>query len=185
VLWDLICSLGGITLELIECLEKRCSVRDFTKEDVPDDILMGALWAANLAPSAGNQQSRDFIIVRDADIRYHLAKAAHDQHFLSEAPVLIVCCANMDRIIMYGSRGRELYCLQDVAAAIENMLLYVTCKGYGSCWVGAMDEKRVAKILLLPPHVRPVAIIAIGRARRSCSKPPRVEIERLVHWEKW
>jgi nitroreductase len=172
-------------MDLIECFEKRRSVRSYTDEPVPDEIVNEALRVANLAPSTGNLQARDFVVVRNEGTKKGLAAAAHNQKYLAEAPVVIVCCANLDRIIEYGPRGRDLYCLQDVAASIENMLLYFAANGYGACWVGVFDERRVAEALGLPDHARPVAIVPMGRPRKEGSKPPRVRTEDLVHSERW
>jgi len=71
----------------------------------------------------------------------------------------------------YGPRGRELYCLQDTAAAAQNILLAATDRGLGSCWVGAFDERAIARVLEVPRIWRPVALIALGRPAEA--EPPR------------
>ncbi len=172
-------------MDLNECFKMRRSVRGFTDEPVPDEIVNEALLMANLAPSAGNLQARDFVVIRNEGTKKGLAVAAHDQMYIAEAPVVIVCCANLDRIIEYGPRGRDLFCLQDVAASIENILLYIAAQGYGSCWVGTFDEWRVSEALGLPDHARPVAILPIGKPKKEGRQPPRVKIEELVHSERW
>jgi len=55
-----------------------------------------------------------------------------------------------------------LSCIQDTAAAIENMLLSATALGVGSCWVGAFNESKISEILKLPENVRPLAVIPLG-----------------------
>ncbi|MBI0584323.1 MAG: nitroreductase family protein [Methanomassiliicoccus sp.] len=172
-------------MELLECFDKRRSVRSFSDEPVPDEVVDNALTAANLAPSAGNLQARDFIVVREEETKRKLLASSPGHGFLAEVPVVIVCCANLDRIIQYGPRGKNLYCVQDVAAAVENMLLYIAARGYGACWIGAFDEKGVSAALGLPLHVRPQALVAMGKPRKEGSKPPRVRIEGLVHRERW
>jgi len=172
-------------MELVESIEKRWSVRGFTEDPVPDEIVMETLRMATLAPSAGNLQARDFIVVRDPETRRQLARAAFGQDFVEQAPVVIVCCSNLARIRNYGVRGTSLYCIQDVAASVENMLLYVTSQGYGSCWVGAFDEMEVCRLLGLPENVRPTAMLPIGRPSESPRKTPRLKIDTLVHKEKW
>jgi nitroreductase len=172
-------------MEATICLEGRTSVRDFKPDPVDDDIVDEALRIANLAPSAGNLQARDFVVVKNAATKKALSLAAYGQDFIRTAPVVIVCCANLERIGHYGERGRTLYCLQDVAAAVENMALYLHSQGLGSVWVGAFDEGRASEILSLPGHARPVAIVPIGypaggRARRS-----RLDQSEIVHREKW
>jgi nitroreductase len=61
-------------MELMECFKERRSVRSFTTDEVPDEVIEGALTVANLAPSAGNMQARDFVVVRDADTREKLTR---------------------------------------------------------------------------------------------------------------
>jgi nitroreductase len=172
-------------MELVESIEARVSVRSFTEEDVPEKVVSEALRLAILAPSAGNLQSRDFIVVRNALSKKRLAKAAFGQAFIEEAPVVVVVCANQNRIRNYGTRGAQLYCLQDSAAAIEHILLYVVSKGYGSCWVGAFDEREASKVLSIPDNIRPVAILPIGRPMKEGFHTSRLDEAEVVHKEKW
>lgn len=172
-------------MELREAIEKRRSVRSFIDRDVKIDDVVEILEYANLAPSAGNLQARDFVIVRDDRLRRSLAKAALDQAFVSEAPIDIVVCANLRRISPYGARGINLYCIQDSAASIEHILLLALEYGLSTCWVGAFDERRVSEILDLPSYVRPVAIIPIGYPRHIPKPTPRIEIDKLIHTDRW
>jgi len=172
-------------MELVESIEKRSSVRSFTDEPVPEELINDTLRLGTLAPSAGNLQARDFVVVHDVDMRKKLAKAAFGQDFVEQAPLVIVCCANLSRIRNYGVRGTDLYCLQDVAASVENMLLYVASQGYGSCWVGAFDEMQVSRALGLPESVRPVVLLPVGRPLDPPRRTPRLKMESVVHREKW
>jgi nitroreductase len=131
--------------------------------DVPPETIERLLGAAIAAPSAGNCQPWHFIVVRDPETKRGLAEAAYGQRFVAQAPVVILVCADPGRSASrYGRRGSELYCLQDTAAATENILLGVTALGLGACWVGAFDERAAATVLELPSHLRPVAMIPIG-----------------------
>jgi nitroreductase len=172
-------------MEIKEAIEKRASVRAFTDDPVPDELVMETLRLGTLAPSAGNLQARDFVVVRSPETKAKLAKAAFGQEFVEKAPVVIVCCANLTRIRNYGIRGTGLYCLQDVAACVENMMLYVASQGYGSCWVGAFDETQVTKILELPENVRPVVILPVGMPKDPPRRTPRLKLDTVVHKEKW
>ena len=82
------------------------------------------------------------MVVKQPDLRKRIAAAAHDQDFIETAPVSIVVCAEPERsAARYGNRGAALYCLQDTAAAIQNILLTATAYGLGTCWVGAFDQR--------------------------------------------
>ncbi|MDD1770684.1 MAG: nitroreductase family protein [Methanomassiliicoccales archaeon] len=172
-------------MELVDCIEKRVSVRAFAEGDVPDDVVMEALRLAQLAPSAGNLQARDFVVVKDTETKRRLTRAAFGQGFLEDAPVVIVCCANLNRIRNYGTRGTDLYCLQDVAAAAEHIMLYVCSQGYGSCWIGAFDEGEVCRALQLPGHARPLVMIPIGKPKEEVKRTPRLKLDTVTHNEKW
>lgn len=170
--------------DIMEIIEKRHSVRGYTNEAVPSDIVEGALQAAILAPSAGNLQARDFVVVTSPEMKQKLVHASN-QPFIAEAPVIIVCCVNYDRIAKYGPRGHDLFCIQDAAASVENVLLYTASKGYGTCWIGAFDENVVKDALGLPQNIRAVAMIPIGKAKKDGRQPPRLKKEDVVHREKW
>ena len=172
-------------MDIEKCIEGRRSIRAFKSEPVDDSIITEALRMANLAPSAGNLQARDFIVVKDAATKAALAQAAYDEDFVRSAPVVVAVCANLQRIGHYGERGRTLYCIQDSSAAIENMILFLHSKGIGSVWVGAFDEEAAGAALHVPEEARPVALIPIGHPAETGTKTGRIPLDRIVHKEKW
>ena len=150
-------------MEVWEAIARRRSVRHYRPDDVPPKHIQRILEAAISAPSAGNRQPWQFWVVRNPRVKEALSEAAWNQAFLVEAPVVIVVCAEPERsATTYGTRGRELYCIQDTAAAIMTILLTATSLELGSCWVGAFDETRAALVLDLPRNTRPVGMIALG-----------------------
>lgn len=171
-----------------DCLElifSRKSIRKFKNKDIPEDILLKVLSAGNAAPTAGNLQARDFIIIRDKDTKKLIAEAAMNQMFIADAPVVIVVCANYPRSMrVYGEKGK-LYAEQDATAAIENILLASCALGLGATWVGAFYESKVSAILEIPEFSKPIAIIPIGYPDEEPEKKSRYPIKELIHWEKW
>lgn len=150
-------------MDLWTAIDRRYSVRWFSSAEVSASTVRKILAAAIRAPSAGNRQPWHFIVVRREAVKHALARAAYGQGFVAQAPVIIVVCADPERsAVRYGARGKELYCLQDTAAATEHMLLAATALGLGGCWVGAFDEMAAARALALPRGLRPVAIVPIG-----------------------
>jgi nitroreductase len=164
-------------MDFWQVMEARQSVRAFDRQrDVTPEVVIRLLRAAIRAPSAGNCQPWHFFVVRDQETKKALARAALNQWFISEAPVVILICADPERSARrYGDRGRHLYSLQDTAAATENLLLAAVASDLGACWVGAFDEGAAAEALNLPSHLRPVAIIPIGYP----AEQPRQETDRL------
>ncbi|MCK4366638.1 MAG: nitroreductase family protein [Thermoplasmata archaeon] len=170
-------------MEVKRAISERRSIRAFKSNPVAEEVVKELIELANMAPSAGNLQAREFIVVRDDKTKEALAAAALNQTFISQVPVCIVVCVNYERIAPYGERGRELYVFHDTGAAIQNMLLAVHDMGLGAVWVGAFNEGPVKEMLNLPEHIRPVAIIPVGhpieqprmRSRRGTSDILRKE----------
>ncbi len=159
-------------MDVLEAIKGRRSVRAFKNQDVSQELVEKLVDAARWAPSAGNIQPWEFIIVRRPEIKRGLAEAALHQTFVEEAPVVIVVCADESRSSKgYGVRGKTLYCIQDTAAAVQNINLAAYSLGLGTCWVGAFREEEARKILKVPRGIRPVAIIPVGYPAEA--PPPR------------
>jgi nitroreductase len=174
----------GEALSVLEAIKGRRSIRSFKSQDVSEEIVKNLIEAATWAPSAGNIQPWEFIIIRKPEIKRRLAMAALDQSFIEEAPVVIVVCANEDRSSQgYGVRGKTLYCIQDTAAATQNIHLAAYSLGLGTCWVGAFKEEEARAILKIPHGIRPVAIIPIGYPAENPAPPSRRPINKIVHYE--
>jgi nitroreductase len=160
-------------MDILDAVRGRRSIRRFRNTPLPESLL-GTLEDSLLeAPSAGNLQSRRFIFAFRNEIRKQLAEAAFRQNFISEAPLSVVCCADLSIANQYGERGRTLYCLQDVAASIQNLMLVAYSLGLGTAWVGAFDEKQVSRILHLSEFLRPVAIVPVGYPDENPPRPLR------------
>lgn len=171
-------------MDVLKAIEGRRSVRALKSEDVPPEIVEKLIDTAKWAPSAGNIQPWEFIIVRKPEIKRRLVEAALGQTFIEEAPVIIVVCANENRSSQgYGVRGKTLYCIQDTAAAIQNILLTAYSLGLGTCWIGAFREEEARKILEIPYGIRPVAIIPVGYPAETPPPRSRRPINQIVHYE--
>ncbi len=168
-------------MDIFELIRARRSIRSFDpSKPVSDEMLRKILEAGTWAPSAGNTQCWRFFVVRDERIKRRLASEAGHQPFIAEAPVVIVVTADLELIERsYGERGKNTYSLQDTAAAIQNMLLAITALGLGSCWVGAFLEEKAAKILELPPNLRPLAILPVGYPAEKPPAPKRKRLEEV------
>ncbi len=168
-------------MNFLELARSRRSIRSFKSDDVPEELLIQLIEAAQAAPSGGNCQPWHFYIIKNRAVIQRIRDEACKQAFITTAPVLILVCADIARSEeRYAERGRELYCLQDTAAAIENLLLCAASLGLGTCWCGAFDENRVTGILDLPGKMRPVAIIPVGYSQKEGAKTGRRPIEEIT-----
>jgi len=150
-------------MELFDALESRVNVKVYDKRDVPEELIAQILYAGTLAASAGDVQPWEFIVVKDKKTKADLAVACLRQKHVEEAPLVIVVCANLEKVaIKFGERGKKLYAIQDTGAAIQNMLLAAHDLGLGASWVHAFEEEAVKRILKIPDKLVPVGVLAIG-----------------------
>ena len=171
-------------MDQLKLIKKRKSIRKFKPDAIPEDDILSLLEAARWAPSAGNKQPLEIVIVKSTEQKEKLVNAALNQKFIGQVPLVFVVCADVDRSsARYAKRGETLYAIQDTAAATQNILLMATALNYGTVWVGAFNEEAVSSILKLPSNVRPLAIIPIGRAAQDPSPRPRRSIKEFVHHE--
>jgi nitroreductase len=171
--------------EFLAFLERRSSVRTFSGEDLGREEIDNILHAARRAPSAGNRESWDVVVVTDPETREELAQAALEQPHVAQAPVVFVICANYVRAMSrYGERG-ILYAVQDATIACTYMMLAAHAQHLGSCWTGAFDESSVREILGLPSHIRPVALLPVGRGKAPGEKTGRIPLGDHVHYDSW
>jgi len=167
---------------IIPAIIKRRSIRAYKDTPVEEEKVLRLLEAARLAPSAKNFQEWQFIVVRDRDTRKALARAARNQMFVAEAPVVIVACAV--------SPGYEMTCghpafLIDLAIAGEHICLQAAEDGLGTCWIGAFYQDRVKKILGIPDDVSVVALIPVGYPDAPPREFSRKPLEEIVSYERW
>ena len=173
--------LSSEATQFFELLKGRHSIRKFLPKDVAQWQLDFLLQSANHAPSAGNLQSYEIIVVTNEAYRKRLVKAAGGQDFLAEAPVCLIFCALPQRAeSQYGARGSNLYCVQDATIAASYVQLAASTLGLGTVWVGAFDEGAVRSILELEEGNRPIVILPVGQRGEEATITSRKELKELV-----
>ena len=171
-------------MDLYEAIRNRRSIRKYKDRKIDDELINKIIEAGVWAPSAGNLQSWEVIVIKDPEMKSQLAVACYIRDFIAEAPVVLVICAYKQKSSdTYGERGQKLYCIQDAACAAQNMLLMIHDLGLGACWNGAFDEDSVSSLLEIPDGVRPVAIITVGYPGEKPIAPPKKRIEDFIHHE--
>jgi nitroreductase len=161
---------------------KRRSIRKFTSQDVGADEIKKILAAGMAAPSAGNEQPWQFIVVKDVQGRKKVSECGPYARSAADAPVAIVVCGDMSL------EKHQGYWVQDCSAAVENMLLEVTSQGLGAVWLGVFPRQdRVSylqKYFHLPENIVPFAVIPVGYPAQNLPPADRYN-ESRVHYERW
>lgn len=169
-------------MELMEAMATRRSVRAYKDTDIPEDLVDTVIRAAMMAPSAGNQQPWQFIVVRDREKMKQVTTFHPYAGMLKNVSVSVIVCGDPD-----GKKWPDFW-VQDCSAAIENMLLAARDLGLGTVWAGIYPlEDRMAgmrKLFHIPENVYPLAIIPIGWPDTTFKEVDRYDPSR-IHLEVW
>ncbi len=169
-------------MDFFEAVNARCSMRKYATMPVEESKLQQILEAVNRAPSAGNLQGYEVYVVRDLEKRQMLCKAAWDQGFLLESPLILVFCSHPSRSAeKYGERGETLYAVQDATIACTFAMLAATALGLSSVWVGAFEPEQVWQVIGGPEGELPVAMLPIGYPAKELRVRPRRPLQEIVH----
>ena len=162
----------------------RRSVRSYENREIPADMFTDLLKAAMAAPSAVAKDPWHFILVRDRQMLENMVQILPNAQMLRQAPAAVIVCGDINR----AHRNEISYMLQDLSAAVENLLLAATALGLGSCWLGMHPRQDrtegVRRLFSLPENIIPMCGIALGWPAENPAPRTRYNPER-VHLEKW
>ena len=169
-------------MDAIETILTRRSIRAYTGQPIPAELVELLLKAAMQAPSAGNQQAWQFVVLTDRVRLNALAEVLPYGKMLTTAPLSIVVCGDL---AIEKSKG---YWVQDCSAATQNILLAAHSLGLGAVWLGVYPREErvrdVRKALGIPETVTPLCAIAVGYPAEQKPRTDRYNAER-VHTDGW
>ncbi|MCQ4119202.1 5,6-dimethylbenzimidazole synthase [Rhodococcus tibetensis] len=174
------------TLSVYDAIRRRRDVRaEFTGVLVPQEVLDRILGAGHCAPSVGNTQPWDFVVVRKpetldvfaehvADARRRFAESLPEDRRATFDPIKIegIRESGMGIVVTYDrSRGGEHILgrhtvddtgLFSAVLAIQNLWLAAAAENVGVGWVSFYDEPYLTELLRIPEPVRPIAWLCVG-----------------------
>ncbi len=166
----------------MKAIYTRRSIRKFKSDPIDPSILLEFVRAGMNAPSAGDQQPWHFILITDRKLLDAVPAFHPHSQMLHEAPAAILVCGDL---LLERHKG---YWVQDCSAATENILLEIADRGFGGVWLGVYPrEERVnglRKLLDIPEHVIPFALIAVGRPAEH-KGPKNIFREERIRTNAW
>jgi nitroreductase len=182
--------------EMVRRFRMRRSVRAFSPEPVPMELIENAIRVAALAPSGANQQPWRFVVVKDAELKRQIREAAEaeerenyerrfpdewlqalepfgtDWHkeFLEVAPYLIVLFR-----IDYGLEGdrrvKHYYVQESVGIAAGFLLAALHSSGLAALTHTPSPMGFLSRVLERPPNERPFLLIPAGYPAPDATVP--------------
>ena len=166
-------------MDIFEAIHTRRSIRQFTGGAVSEEVLRNILSAAMCAPSAGNAQPWQFVVLRERALLDRIPEFHPHAPMARQAAVGVLVCGDL-RLEKYTG-----YWVQDCSAATQNLLLAAHGAGLGAVWTGVYpDAGRVAgfrQLLALPEEIVPFSFVPMGPpaqqlARKDLFLPERVHL---------
>lgn len=167
---------------MMDAIFQRRSIRKYQNQAVEPEKLERILKAGMASPTSTNDQEWEFVVVQKEETRKKIIEIDSYASALETAPVCIVVCANM----LHTSEPDQLFWVQDLSAAAQNMLIEATYLDLGSLWMGLYVEQRkqIQELLHLPEHIEPLMLLAFGYPEKKRSPIDRYLADR-VHYEQY
>ena len=197
-------------MDLFEAINSQRAMRRLKPDPVPDELIWKVLEAAIRAPSGGNRQPWNFMVVRDAEAKkkvteYYLdswsksyglikqaamaspaaaktyASAEYLANHLAEVPVLIIATIQRSGVAPVSPDGASIY------PAVQNLMLAARALGLGTALttLHRAHEAEVKQLLGIPQGVETMALIPLGWPRGKFGAGDRLPVEKVTYWDKW
>jgi nitroreductase len=197
-------------VDLFEAINTQRAMRRLKTDPVPDELIWKLLDAATRAPSGGNRQPWNFIVVRDLHIKKKIAEwylegwntaygpmrqaaaaspalaktfasADHLANHLAEVPVFIIGTVNHSAVAPVSPPGASIY------PALQNLMLAARSLGLGTTLttLHRSHEAEVTELLGVPEGVETMALIPVGWPKGKFGSGSRLPTENVVFWDKW
>jgi nitroreductase len=191
--------MGKIT----DLLRNRSSTRKFQGKPIPQEVISDILEAGRLSPSGGNEQPWRFGVITQPGLIIKIARIAHGQGWIEQAPLLIILCTVCTDDAR-GARDIQIHRFPEYANAIlemdqalyralnqeehqtkiagTHMVLAALEHGIGSCWVSRFEVSSLAALLKLPKNILPSEILVFGYPDHSQNQTQKKSLDELVYY---
>jgi nitroreductase len=182
----------------MENMKNRRTIRKYTGQDIPEDLLNELFEIASRASNTGNMQLYSVVVNRDRESKERQAPYHFNQSMVTEAPVLLTFCADANRFVKWADLRRAKAGFDNlqtfIAATIDAMLFAeafceaAEAKGLGICYLGttAYNADKIIEALSLPYLVVPVVSVTVGYPEMPLpAQSDRLPLEAIVHNESY
>lgn len=169
-------------MQFYDVIEKRKSIKKFKSSPINEEKLNRIIKATMMAPSWKNKTSYKFILIKKEEEKNKIADTILNstneaKNSVEEAPMVAIVVADPS---LSGEVNNREYYLVDSAIAMEHFILAATEEGYGTCFIGAIDEDKIKDIAKIPNNYRVVAITPIGEIAEYAEHYPEKNIKDYI-----
>lgn len=201
--------MSGRAVKFYELLNSRRSVREFSSDPVPRNLIEYAVQTASTAPSGANRQPWTFVLIGDSTVKTRIREAAEEEEaenyeggrlpaewkaalaplgttsskpYLEDAPWLVVLFEQRYTITADGETHKNYYVKESVGIAAGIFVAAIHNMGLATLTHTPSPMAFLSRILDRPENERPFALFPIGYPAAGCSVPAlsRKPLEKIL-----
>ncbi|MGM0450765.1 MAG: oxygen-insensitive NADPH nitroreductase [Pseudomonadota bacterium] len=177
---------------VIEQLKSHRSIRKFTDEKIPHELLLELIRAGQSAATSSHIQAYSVIHVTRPENREQIAELAGGQGYIASCSDFLVFCADMKRPteaaertganVVRGMTEQLLVASVDTALMAQNVAVAAESEGLGICYIGGIrnNPQAISDLLSLPDHVYPVFGMCLGYPAHDPDVKPRLPVASIL-----
>ncbi len=197
-------------MDFFEVTGTQRAMRRLLDDPIPDEQIWRILETATMAPSGGNMQSWNFVIIRDPAKKAKIGEwyleawnqtygprreamradprgarmfnsADHLANHMGDVPVLVLATIKKEQYAIGPTLGASIY------PAVQNLMLAARALGLGTALttLHKFHESDVKQLLGIPDEYETMALIPLGKPVGKFGKPSRLPVEKVVYWDSW
>jgi len=163
---------------VLKSIINRRSVRSYKSETVPDELITKIIEAAQYAPTANNNRSIEFIIVKDSAMKENIYNVV-SREFIKQAPLLVVPVIDTRKSVAP---------VEDLSIASSHIFLQAAEYRLGSVWKNIIEPQttEIKKLLHIPDYFMLINVIPIGYSSQDMAAHSSAECDyQKIHYERW
>lgn len=178
--------------ELLQAIRERRSIRRFEDRAIAPELMAEIFEAARWAPSWGNSQCCEIVVVDDRGDKERLAAMLSPKNPASlavcNAPVVLAVAGRQRTAGYYHGEPKTLYgdwLMHDLGLVTQNICLAAHVLGLGTVIVGSFDHRQAAELLAIPESCSLVSLIPLGYPAHAPSPPERKSLQKFIHYRRF
>lgn len=172
-------------MDVFEACSDLCSFESCGDEPLERKEFGRILEAGSRAPSPGNAQCMEFIVVESDEGRQKIAEAAGDSR-AEEAPMTVLLLEDKERMRRRTGNARcESSCVAEATAAAQNMRLVAEEMGLKSCWITGFEEDLLRQQFRIPEEKMVAGIVLLARSGRKSRENRDFELNEIAFYEEY
>ena len=177
-------------MNTVDCIKSRRSVRKFTDQKIPREVLEELVELARWAPSWKNTQIARYVAIEDEALKNRIAEEATipwNEGIIKGAPVLMVMTyvekrSGFERDGSFSTKKEDRWEMFDAGIACQTLCLAAWAEGLGTCIMGIYDEEQVPALLEVPEDQYVTAIVSLGYPAEQPKAPKRKPLDEKVRY---